>query len=162
GPMTGANSSAELNKVLADPGKYKIRTNSTDRGISIHTSVFQFPAIATSEFCVSCHQVAVYPGIKLEVVWDQYRGSPAVKQGITCQDCHMGKDPGLHNGYAVGPVAVVSGQAVNPKAQHSNHSFAGPGYPIAHPGIFPHNTEAGKFSIQNWLKFDYRAGWGTD
>ena len=97
-PMTGANNQDQLNKVLTDPAKYKVRTNNTDRGMSIHTGVFQFPALATSEFCVSCHQVAVYPGIKLEVVWDQYRGSPAVKKGITCQDCHMGKDPGLANG----------------------------------------------------------------
>ena len=160
-PMTGANNADELKKVLADTGKYKVRTNSNERGLSIHTNVFQLPALATSEFCVSCHQVAVYPGIKLEVVWDQYRGSPAIKKGITCQDCHMGKDPGLPNGYAIGPSAVVAGQLINPKGQHSNHSFAGPGYPIAHPGIFPHNTEAAKFSIQNWLKFDYRAGWGT-
>ena len=43
---------------------------------------------------VSCHQVAVHPGIKLEVVWEQYRASPAAAEGITCQECHMGKVPG--------------------------------------------------------------------
>jgi hypothetical protein len=74
----------------------------------------------------------------------------------------MGKDPGLANGYATGPSAVIAGQLINPKGTHYNHGFAGPGYPIAHPGIFPHNTEAARFSIQDWLKFDYRAGWGTD
>ena len=49
----------------------------------------------TREFCTSCHQVAVYPGIKLEVVWEQYRASPACKKGISCQDCHMGRVPGV-------------------------------------------------------------------
>lgn len=160
-PMSGSGNPEELKKVLADPGKYKIRTSSQERGMSIHTNVFKFPALATSQFCVSCHQVAVYPGIKLEVVWDQYRASPACKKGVTCQDCHMGKDPGLNNGYATGPSAVVAGQPVNPGGKHSNHSFPGPGYPIAHPGIFPQNPENAKFSIQAWLKFDFRAGWGT-
>jgi hypothetical protein len=38
--------------------------------------------------------------------------------------------------------------------------FFGPGYPIAHPGIFPFNQRALKWSIQDWLKFNYRAAWG--
>ena len=38
--------------------------------------------------------------------------------------------------------------------------FFGPGYPIAHPGIFPFNQRALKWSIQDWLKFNYRAPWG--
>ena len=32
---------------------------------------------------------------------------------------------------------------------------------IAHPGIFPHNQEAQNWSVKKWLKFDWRAGWGT-
>ncbi|MEK9796648.1 MAG: cytochrome C, partial [Alphaproteobacteria bacterium] len=47
-----------------------------------------------------------------------------------------------------------------PKARHSNHAFYGPGYPIAHPGIFPFNPRGLRWSIKEWLTFDYRAGWG--
>jgi hypothetical protein len=36
----------------------------------------------------------------------------------------------------------------------------GPGYPIAHPGIFPFNPRSQRWSIKDWLKFDYRAPWG--
>jgi hypothetical protein len=37
----------------------------------------------------------------------------------------------------------------------------GPGYSIAHPGIFPHNTKTQAVSMKDWLRFDWRAGWGT-
>jgi nitrate/TMAO reductase-like tetraheme cytochrome c subunit len=160
-PVTGGDPPTELKKVIADAGKYKVRTNPSGPGLDIHTNALFFPAIKTSEFCVSCHQVAVYPGIKLEVVWDQYRSSPAKRDGITCQDCHMSKRPGLNDGFDAGPVAVIDRQAIEPTHKHSVHSFAGPGYPIAHPGLFPHNSEAAAIPIQSWLKFDYRAGWGT-
>jgi hypothetical protein len=73
----------------------------------------------------------------------------------------MGKVPGVAGEYATGPAAVVDGKPVNPTRKHANHAFAGPGYSIAHPGIFPHNSEAEQFPIQAWLTFDYLAGWGT-
>ncbi len=115
---------------------------------------------------MSCHQVAVNLGIKLEVVWDQYRASPARAQGITCQDCHMGKVPGKAEGYATGPVAdgMRNGKTLNPDRKRTNHSFYGPGYPIAHPGIFPHQNAEGteEWTVERWLKFDYRAKWGSD
>ena len=38
----------------------------------------------------------------------------------------------------------------------------GPGYAIAHPGVFPHNTKAKAFTMKDWLEFDWRAGWGTN
>ena len=120
------------------------------------------PQITKSEFCVSCHQVAVNLGIKLEIVWDQYRASPAREQGITCQDCHMGKVPGKPEGYATAPSAIVGGKEINPGRRHADHRFIGPGYSIAHPGIFPHNVKAQAFTIKDWLQFDWRAGWGTD
>ena len=100
-------------------------------------------------------------GIKLEIVWEQYRDSPAKADGVTCQDCHMGKNPGKPDGYATGPSAVVGGKEINPGRRHANHQFIGPGYSIAHPGIFPHNKKADAFSIKEWLQFDWRAGWGT-
>jgi hypothetical protein len=40
--------------------------------------------------------------------------------------------------------------------------FYGPGYSIAHPGVFPFNPKAERWSVRDWLLFDWRAGWGTD
>lgn len=129
---------------------------------TVHERTIRFEQLGESEFCVSCHQVAVHPGIKLEVVWDQYRASPAAEEGISCQACHMGRVPGVASGYATGPTAVVAGEPINPGARRSNHAFYGPGYPIAHPGIFPHNPAAQRWTMEEWLQFDWRAGWGTD
>ena len=151
-----------FDEILKRKDELKIATDSTERGAKIHGDVVEFAQISKSEFCVSCHQVAVNLGIKLEVVWDQYRASPAAKAGVTCQACHMGKVPGVNSGYEKAPVAIVAGEEINPDRDHHNHAFYGPGYPIAHPGIFPHNPEAENWSIRDWLKFDWRAGWGTE
>jgi hypothetical protein len=40
--------------------------------------------------------------------------------------------------------------------------FFGPNNPIAHPGIFPHNEKALRWTTDQWLEFDWRQGWGTD
>lgn len=144
---------------------FKVKTKrSTDKrpGQPMHRRAIQFEELSKSTFCMSCHQVAVQPGIKLEVVWDQYRASPAYRDGVTCQDCHMGIVPGLDEGYSVGPGAVVNNKVINPEKKHSNHVFYGPGYSIAHPGVFPDNLEADRWTVPQWLEFDWRAGWGTD
>ena len=143
---------------------FKIKTNPQDTtlGQPMHQRAIQFEELAESTFCMSCHQVAVKPGIKLEVVWDQYRASPAYRDGVTCQDCHNGKVPGVDAGYSIGPAAVVENKVVNPERQHSNHAFYGPGYSIAHPGIFPDNLAADRWTFNQWLEFDWRAGWGTN
>lgn len=159
-PVSGTGEGSKLGEVIAQKDFFRVATTAQERGSRIHLGVLPFDQLSKSEFCVSCHQVAVHPGIKLEVVWDQYRSSPAAAQGVTCQDCHMGKVPGVASGYATAPAAVVNGRPVNPGRKHSNHAFYGPGYPIAHPGIFPHNPKAAKFGIEDWLKFDWRAGWG--
>ena len=126
----------------------------------IHRKAVRFDQLSTSEACVGCHQVAV-AGIKLEVVWDQYQDSPAKEQGISCQDCHMAQEPGDHtSGYARIPAAIIRGKATAPR-KHSNHGFLGPGYPIVHPGLFPHNPEAESFTVEAWLSFNYRDGWGS-
>ena len=74
----------------------------------------------------------------------------------------MGRVPGLNEGYSIGPAAVFGGKAVNPDRKHSNHQFYGPGYSIAHPGIFPQNPDADKWTVSQWLEFDWRGGWGTE
>jgi nitrate/TMAO reductase-like tetraheme cytochrome c subunit len=143
---------------------FKVKTSADDKGPGqpIHTRAIQFEQLSQSDFCMSCHQVAVQPGIKLEVVWDQYRASPAYRDGTTCQECHMGIVPGRAEGYSIGPAAVVDGKVVNPERKHSNHLFFGPGYSIANPGVFPQNVKADRWSFNDWLMFDWRSGWGTD
>ena len=163
-PVYGAGNGTGI--AIADKYKsfYKVKTNRNDKKPvqAMHQRSIQFEELSESTFCMSCHQVAVKPGIKLEVVWDQYRASPACKDGISCQDCHMGKVPGVDAGYSIGPAAVVDGKVVNAERKHSNHMFHGPGYSIAHPGVFPDNLKADRWKFNEWLEFDWRAGWGTD
>jgi hypothetical protein len=161
-PVYNTGNAPGLDEVLGDTDYYKVATGPDQEGYPIHAAASVFETIGESEFCVSCHQVAVNLGIKLEVVWEQYRDSPAHAQGVTCQECHMGKVPGEAMGYDTWPVAIVNGRVVgDPNRRHSNHAFYGPGYPIAHPGIFPFNPRSLKWSIKDWLHFDYRAPWGN-
>ena len=160
-PVYGSGEKSLIKDVLADKETYSVKTSTDGRGNDIHKGMITNDQITQSEFCVSCHQVAVNLGIKLEIVWDQYRDSPARKAGVTCQACHMGKVPGKPEGYATAPSAVVGGKEINPGRKHANHRFSGPGYSIAHPGIFPHNPKAQSVSVEDWLQFDWRAGWGT-
>jgi hypothetical protein len=160
-PVYGTGEKSVLKDILANKDTYSVKTGKDGRGTDIHNGMMTNPQLAKSEFCVSCHQVAVNLGIKLEIVWDQYRDSPARKAGVTCQDCHMGKVPGKPDGYSTAPSAIVGGKEINPGRKHANHRFIGPGYSIAHPGIFPHNKKAQNFTIKEWLEFDWRAGWGT-
>jgi Cytochrome c554 and c-prime len=161
-PVYGSGEQSVIKDILANKETYSVKTSKDGRGTDIHNGMMTNSQLTKSEFCVSCHQVAVNLGIKLEIVWDQYRDSPARKAGVTCQDCHMGKVPGKPEGYATAPSAVVGGKEINPGRKHANHRFIGPGYSIAHPGIFPHNTKAKPFSIKEWLEFDWRAGWGSN
>ncbi|MFT3731636.1 MAG: multiheme c-type cytochrome [Hyphomicrobium sp.] len=160
-PVYGSGKQSVINDVLAKKDTYSVKTSKDGRGNDIHAGMITNDQITKSEFCVSCHQVAVNLGIKLEIVWDQYRDSPARKAGVTCQDCHMGKVPGQPKGYATAPSAIVGGKEVNPGRKHANHRFIGPGYSIAHPGIFPHNVKAQAYTIKDWMEFDWRSGWGT-
>ncbi len=160
-PVYGSGEKSVLKNVLANKDTYSVKTDDKGRGNDIHKGMITNDQMTKSEFCVSCHQVAVNLGIKLEIVWDQYRDSPARKAGVSCQDCHMGKVPGKPEGYSKAPSAIVGGKEVNPGRKHANHRFIGPGYSIAHPGIFPHNTKAQSINIADWLQFDWRSGWGT-
>jgi hypothetical protein len=160
-PVYGIGRADNLGDVIQNSDEYKISNGPGEAGSPIHLGAVKFDQIGESQFCVSCHQVAVNLGIKLEVVWEQYRDSPAAKEGTTCQECHMGRVPGEAAGYSEWPIAIVNGRVVgDPKARHSNHSFFGPGYPISHPGLFPFNPRGLKWTIKEWLTFDYRAGWG--
>jgi hypothetical protein len=163
-PVTGGIGGDGVAEVVAHKDEFKVKTSpdQTGPGQDMHLVGIYFEQLTRSEFCASCHQVAVHPGIKLEVVWEQYRASPACKKGISCQDCHMGRVPGLPLGNDFGPVASVGGKTVHERRVKWNHVFHGPNYSIAHPGVFPFNLKANRWSIDEWLTFDWRAGWGTD
>jgi len=163
-PVYGGSNGGGVATAAKYKSKYKVKTDRHDKspGQDMHRRSIQFEELSESTFCMSCHQVAVKPGIKLEVVWDQYRASPACREGVSCQDCHMGVVPGVDAGYSFGPAAVVSGKVVNAERKHSNHTFYGPGYSIAHPGIFPQNVDGDKWSFNQWLEFDWRSDWGKE
>jgi hypothetical protein len=163
-PVYGPIGGSGVAEVIARQNEFKVKTSPDQQGPGqdIHVAGVYFDQLSKPEFCVSCHQVAVQPGIKLEVVWEQYRASPACKKGVSCQDCHMGRIPGVASGYEFGPAAVVNDKPVNENRKHANHIFFGPGYSIAHPGIFPHNKDSLRWSVQDWLLFDHRRGWGTE
>jgi hypothetical protein len=163
-PVYGSIGGEGVARVASERASYKVRTSPEEKGPAqdMHAAGLCMPQLSASEFCASCHQVAVYPGIKLEVVWEQYRASPACKKGIRCQDCHMGRIPGLPSGFVASPAAVINKKPVLPERRHSNHIFYGPGYSIAHPGVFPFNPKADRWSMRDWLTFDWQAGWGTE
>jgi hypothetical protein len=162
-PVLGGIGGDGVAEAINRKEQLKLKTSPDDKspGQNIHAAGVFFEPLTKSEFCTPCHQVAVQPGIKLEVVWEQYRASPACKKGIQCQDCHMGKVPGLPLGYDCGPVAKIGDKTVNDNRKKSNHIFYGPNYPIAHPGVFPFHLKANRWTMEQWLTFDWRAGWGT-
>lgn len=163
-PVFGSGYGEGLARAIAEKDKYKLKVDPNDKrpGQAVHLDAIHFHQLSDSSFCASCHQVAVHPGISLEVVWAQYRAGPACKKGVSCQDCHMGIVPGKPNGYETAYVAEISGKPVNEPKKHSSHMFWGPIQPIGHPGLFPHNEKSLRWSVDDWLNFDWRAGWGTD
>ncbi len=125
-------------------------------GRAIHTNVVKFDPLERSAFCGSCHDVNLLNGFRLEEAFSQFKNSPANKRGETCQDCHMGKIPGLKSGYAFGPAAMV-GDKPTPPRKLTDHRFAGPDYSIIHPGLFPFNVKAQELAtMREWLQFDYQ------
>jgi nitrate/TMAO reductase-like tetraheme cytochrome c subunit len=163
-PVVGGNGGEGVRAVIADAEKWKVTIDPDDKRPrqAIHRDVIQFEQLKDSSYCAGCHQVVVQPGIALEIVYQQYRSGPAHKKGISCQDCHMGQVPGMPLGYAMGACAEISDKPVRTDRKQSNHTFFGPGYPIAHPGLFPHNEKSLRWTAPQWLEFDWRAGWGTD
>ena len=160
--VKGARGNGEMSRVLRDPKTYKVNTERDDVGRAIHAEVEKFPEIEDPTYCGSCHEVFTPNGFRVHEVLSEYRNSPAAAQGITCNDCHMGKEEGVSTGYRQGPAAVVGGAETSDR-KLTNHFFAGPDYSLIHPGIFPINKRAQEYkSISEWLLFDVDIGWGTD
>ncbi|MGH1362695.1 MAG: multiheme c-type cytochrome [Calditrichia bacterium] len=160
----GSRGNVNLQEAV-ESGKYNIQPQRGKAGRPVHAEAEKSFYLVTPSFCGSCHDVNLFNGFRLEEAFSDFKTSPASGQGITCQDCHMGKQPGVFLGednYDIAPAAVIGGRPTPPR-KRTNHMFAGPDYSIVHPGIFPHNVEAQKLAtLREWLQFDYKAGWGED
>lgn len=102
--------------------------------------------LSQSSFCGSCHDVTNPQGVRLEEAFSEWQNSPAAKEGISCQDCHMGPIPGVPvKDWArpVGKAAVVPGIDPNllPDRPISNHSFVGPDYSLLPDTEFPEKLD---------------------
>ncbi|MCA9319843.1 MAG: cytochrome C [Planctomycetes bacterium] len=160
-PVFGPTGPGELERIIAD-GDFRVETTRDGQGRKIHADVNQFFALTTPGFCGACHDVNLPNGFRLEEAFSEYKTSPAAARGESCQDCHMGIEPGIASGFRHGPAAIVGGTPTRSR-QISDHSFVGPDHSIVHPGIFPHNPDAANFAtMAEWLTFDVAAGWGTD
>lgn len=163
-PVYGGGNGQGVARAISQREKLKVKIDPNDQGPgqAIHTEGRYFAPITRSDFCASCHQVAVHPGIWLEIVHHQYRASPAAKRGVSCQDCHMGAVPGKAEGYEYCQIAELGGKPWGEVRKHANHTFWGPNYPISHPGLYPINPKADRWTMREWLRFDYKSGWGTE
>ena len=160
-PVYGPTGDRELKRVI-ESGEYNVNTERGKAGRAIHTGAIKLDQMRTSAFCATCHDVNLVNGFRLEEAFSDYKTSAASKKGVTCQDCHMGKEPGKASGYDIAPAAIVGGKPTKPR-RITNHMFAGPDYSVIHPGIFPHNSDAADIAtIREWLTYDYKAGWGTE
>jgi len=157
----GPSGNQKLQKML-EHEEVRVVTDVNEKGRKIHGKAEKFFYMAKPGMCGICHDVMLVNGMRIEETFTEYKHSPAADRGETCQDCHMGKIPGVASGYAHGPAANVGG-VNSPPRKLTNHTFAGPDYSLIHPGIFPHNPKAARMAtIREWLTFDYKAGWGTD
>ena len=159
----GPREGDEVARVIASPEEFgPVITSPGERGRRIHGEARFFAAITKPGFCGSCHDVNLPNGFRLEEAFSEYKQSPAAARGETCQDCHMGLEPGVASGYRIAPAAVVGGVETAPR-KRTNHMFVGPDYSVVHPGIFPHDPEARELaSLAEWARFDLHAGWGTE
>jgi len=160
-PVFGPTGNEELARVI-ESDSFRVNTVRGNAGRAIHAEARKFDQIDTSASCGTCHDVNLVNGFRLEEAFSEFKSTPASGRGVSCQDCHMGKEQGVESGYAVAPAAKV-GERYTRARKRTDHMFAGPDYSIIHPGIFPHNVEADEMaSIREWLTFDVEAGWGTD
>ncbi len=102
--------------------------------------------LTSSAFCGACHDVTSPEGVRLEEAFSEWQNSPAAKDGVTCQHCHMGPVQGVaiprsHRPH--GKIAVIPGvdPSVFPDRPISNHSFAGPDYSLLPDTEFPHKLD---------------------
>ena len=184
-PVFGPSNSTILDETIAS--KSLQDAEDAPAGQKVHGEVITYDAITKPAFCGQCHDVTLGNTFRLEEAFSEYKSSPAAARGVTCQDCHMGTEPGVESGYDFGPAAIIAGDPTTPRRM-TNHIMAGPDYSVIHPGLFPHlppaygnpdnqveapffaeltpgrfKVVAGEFlPIPLWLEFDHDSDWGKD
>lgn len=160
-PIYGPEGSEKL-KAAIESEEFGLVTSAEETGKRVHKDVLKFTGMRASALCGSCHDVNSPNGFRLESAFTQFKNSPASRDGESCQDCHMGKTPGMvYDGkdrfatpgrdlnYHWGPAAKVKSSPRDPREgqptpprRRTNHMFIGPDYSIVHPALFPHSLEA--------------------
>ena len=163
-PVNGPFGGKYLAEILADPdvaGTHRTETDG-EGDIPIHGEVNEAFFLTQSGFCGSCHDVTSPGGFRLEEAFSEFKSSPAAKNGVSCQDCHMSVTEGADGGYYEREAAVLRDGSLTPKRKGTSHYFAGPDYSIVHPGIFPilSYSNSQLANMEQWLEFDL--DWGTD
>jgi hypothetical protein len=102
--------------------------------------------LMSAEFCGACHDVTGPSGMRLEEAFSEWQNSPAAREGIACQHCHMGPIQGVpiaREDRPYGKAAVVPGvdPALLPDRPLSDHTFAGPDYSLLPDAEFPHKLD---------------------
>ena len=122
-PVYGPTGNKELRRVI-DSDEYRVNTERGKTGRAIHADAKKFFTLVTPGFCGTCHDVNLLNGFRLEETFSEYKTSPAAKAGTTCQDCHMGTEPGRPSGYTVAPAARIGDVETKPR-RRTNHMFPG-------------------------------------
>ena len=126
-PVYGPTGNQELKRVLSLPEEYRVSTSPDVPGRAIHTDIVPFFQLTEPGFCGTCHDVTLLNGFRLEEAFAEFKAMPAGKRGVSCQDCHMGREQGVESGYDFGPAAIV-GDVPTRNRKLTNHFFAGPDY----------------------------------
>lgn len=134
----GHQGSVGNNTLIRDPGGPK-QGPFADPVIVEHDAQ-QSHFITSPELCGSCHDVFMEPGLDIEEAYTEYLESPAADEGVRCQDCHMGPEPGVPSAREVGPVAVVAGMETPPR-ERSSHRFIGPDVALIDGFPYPDDLE---------------------
>lgn len=102
--------------------------------------------LKTSQFCGECHDVFNPQGVRLEEAFSEWQNSPAAKDQVTCQQCHMGPVQGVAIaedcrplGYAA--VLPCGKQEQLPLRRLTDHTFSGPDYSLLPDTEFPHKLD---------------------
>lgn len=112
------------------------------------------PYLKSSQFCGECHDVTSPSGVRLEEAFSEWQTSPAAREGVTCQQCHMGPVQGVaipDDHRPLGRAAEVPGvdPELLPLRRLSDHTFAGPDYSLLPDTEFPYKLD--------WMyEHDYR------
>ncbi len=165
----GPGDGTELDRILDendDPGGFIKGLQATADGpgdVPIHGEIETSFFMSQAGMCGTCHDVTSPGGFRLEEAFSEYKNSPAAKDGVSCQDCHMSRDEGVVSDTPrIEPVASLPNGGESSKSRKvSSHFFAGPDYSIVHPGVFPilQGNNAELATLTEWHDFDL--SWGS-